>query len=566
METTYTMEPSVYYLDPTQQYRQQGHFTPHLSEMQPYYIPSFPHHCVPETQSPIYAPTPMLSTMSYSVNPESTFKPAILVDSAPHVVPSMTPDMYYSPSPPPLSPPGSSPPSTNGTLTPSIEGEICLEQKVQRVDQEVPEVEGVKKGCDEILANPDWTANTPIMSPGEFFFFFCFFSITELCRVMCYVVLCCGVVLRVWIRPANKRVLFLVYIHPESATANQKSELLSMDGSCRSSPCSPSPKVEPSSEVFCDPRQLTVESDSTSSDVSTLPPSLSCDDMSLPIDEGSPSSFGSFTDPLSLLPPFESGFSDIESEDELAHLDTFQSTIGPRVGEKRPYLDDDGFLSDTGLLDVGQDVLHSGIPFASYDTFDQTDSVDEGSNDDGKSRKRSRRTTKKGGDSDGQKSSSSTTDQTADSTETTENTTTSNPAPVARRGRKQSLTDDPSKTFVCSLCSRRFRRQEHLKRHYRSLHTQDKPFECNECGKKFSRSDNLAQHARTHGAGSMVIDVGLRTPYQTGDAGALGAMLYDTANAAITSKPTTVSTNMESSQTLTSERRPNKRRRRDDSE
>lgn len=73
------------------------------------------------------------------------------------------------------------------------------------------------------------------------------------------------------------------------------------------------------------------------------------------------------------------------------------------------------------------------------------------------------------------------------------------PAPggtVSRRGRKQSLTDDPSKTFVCTLCSRRFRRQEHLKRHYRSLHTHDKPFECTDCGKKFSRSDNLSQHQR----------------------------------------------------------------------
>lgn len=79
--------------------------------------------------------------------------------------------------------------------------------------------------------------------------------------------------------------------------------------------------------------------------------------------------------------------------------------------------------------------------------------------------------------------------------------------PVARRGRKQSLTEDPSKTFVCTLCSRRFRRQEHLKRHYRSLHTGDKPFECNECGKKFSRSDNLAQHARTHGSGAIVMEV-----------------------------------------------------------
>ena len=37
-------------------------------------------------------------------------------------------------------------------------------------------------------------------------------------------------------------------------------------------------------------------------------------------------------------------------------------------------------------------------------------------------------------------------------------------APSSRRGRKQSLTEDPSKTFVCTLCWRRFRRQEHLKR------------------------------------------------------------------------------------------------------
>ncbi|KAH6690391.1 cutinase G-box binding protein [Plectosphaerella plurivora] len=81
------------------------------------------------------------------------------------------------------------------------------------------------------------------------------------------------------------------------------------------------------------------------------------------------------------------------------------------------------------------------------------------------------------------------------------------PSAPNRRGRKQSLTEDPSKTFVCELCNRRFRRQEHLKRHYRSLHTHDKPFECHECGKKFSRSDNLAQHARTHGAGALVLDL-----------------------------------------------------------
>lgn len=97
------------------------------------------------------------------------------------------------------------------------------------------------------------------------------------------------------------------------------------------------------------------------------------------------------------------------------------------------------------------------------------------------------------------------------------------PAPVNRRGRKQSLTEDPSKTFVCELCNRRFRRQEHLKRHYRSLHTHDKPFECNECGKKFSRSDNLAQHARTHGSGAIVMDLienGEIVPFDTTGMGA----------------------------------------------
>ena len=85
--------------------------------------------------------------------------------------------------------------------------------------------------------------------------------------------------------------------------------------------------------------------------------------------------------------------------------------------------------------------------------------------------------------------------------------TPSQSAPINRRGRKQSLTEDPSKTFICDICNRRFRRQEHLKRHYRSLHTEDKPFECQECGKKFSRSDNLAQHARTHGSGAIVMGV-----------------------------------------------------------
>ncbi|CCH44531.1 Zinc finger protein [Wickerhamomyces ciferrii] len=68
----------------------------------------------------------------------------------------------------------------------------------------------------------------------------------------------------------------------------------------------------------------------------------------------------------------------------------------------------------------------------------------------------------------------------------------------ARRGRKPSLAYDATKQFVCTYCQRRFRRQEHLKRHFRSLHTNEKPFNCDLCGKKFSRSDNLAQHIKTH--------------------------------------------------------------------
>ena len=112
--------------------------------------------------------------------------------------------------------------------------------------------------------------------------------------------------------------------------------------------------------------------------------------------------------------------------------------------------------------------------------------------------------------------------------------------PIARRGRKQSLTDDPSKTFVCTICTRRFRRQEHLKRHYRSLHTGEKPFECTDCGKKFSRSDNLAQHARTHGSGAMVMGVledgelqmDDQPDYPGDNAGALGAVLFEAAQAA----------------------------------
>ena len=140
------------------------------------------------------------------------------------------------------------------------------------------------------------------------------------------------------------------------------------------------------------------------------------------------------------------------------------------------------------------------------------------------------------------------------------------PAAVNRRGRKQSLTDDPSKTFICTLCARRFRRQEHLKRHYRSLHTHDKPFECNECGKKFSRSDNLAQHARTHGSGSIVMgvlengEIQSHLPYNE----EMGHVLFEAAaKAAIATSSS--SSGSEGSASSDSKRALKKRKRDDDS-
>ncbi|CCF57291.1 hypothetical protein KAFR_0C02980 [Kazachstania africana CBS 2517] len=66
------------------------------------------------------------------------------------------------------------------------------------------------------------------------------------------------------------------------------------------------------------------------------------------------------------------------------------------------------------------------------------------------------------------------------------------------RGRKPSLVDDGTKKFACQYCHRRFRRQEHMKRHIRSLHIAEKPYSCQICSKAFSRNDNLKQHRKTH--------------------------------------------------------------------
>ncbi|KAL3237927.1 stress-responsive transcriptional activator MSN4 [Nakaseomyces bracarensis] len=70
----------------------------------------------------------------------------------------------------------------------------------------------------------------------------------------------------------------------------------------------------------------------------------------------------------------------------------------------------------------------------------------------------------------------------------------------SRRNRSISveLSDGESKPFQCGDCDKAFRRSEHLKRHIRSVHSNERPFPCMFCEKKFSRSDNLSQHLKTH--------------------------------------------------------------------
>lgn len=388
-----------------------------------------------------------------------------------------------------------------------------------------------------------------------------------------------------------------MFIHPRSVTASQASDLLSID-SCPSLSPSPSP-VSHSAESnidfdFCDPRNLLVGS-THSSFTHTAAPEFPPVPTLCSGDDGEhqhvhsqgpnfPKPEPHFTDTfnnfapgtLGGLPTFES-FSDLDSENDfvtdLARFSPSESTSF--LGSKRQRLvlapfDEEEFLSESSLEDFS-DVDQ----FASAGLMTPPDSRRVSEDNSAKMKPKKRTAPKKSRkaaapsepsgteaaaeqnqtpssatessdqQSSGPQQSSSTSESQAGSSDGTivissMDATSSGPQPIARRGRKQSLTDDPSKTFVCTLCSRRFRRQEHLKRHYRSLHTHDKPFECNECGKKFSRSDNLSQHARTHGSGAIVMGVledGELPPSEKaesidGDAGALGAVLFEAAQAA----------------------------------
>ncbi|MCJ1483256.1 hypothetical protein MMC06_003423 [Schaereria dolodes] len=53
-----------------------------------------------------------------------------------------------------------------------------------------------------------------------------------------------------------------------------------------------------------------------------------------------------------------------------------------------------------------------------------------------------------------------------------------------------------SKTGAC--CKEKFLRPEHLKRHFRTIHDQEKPFTCPQCQTEFGRNDNRKAHYKTH--------------------------------------------------------------------
>jgi 5-methylcytosine-specific restriction endonuclease McrA len=425
-------------------------------------------------------------------------------------------------------------------------------------------IEGVKQGCEEdvfseILAGGDWQRSaSPPMTP--------------------------------------------VFIQPPSAS-RQGSYLLSAT-SCPSLSPSPSPLPRASfaeaENNFCDPRNLTVSS-SSSADLACLPTLCPGDEehkvifkgetlSPKPTDQPEPLPTTNFD--FSGLPTFEPLF-ELDSEDDFTGLVQYPTSDNTNLlGNKRQRTDlvsftseDDGTASDESFTDFEDDLVVPGLLTPSDSDCFSTDDMPM-IKPKSKKAKKSKSPENSDADSDfknqpsGSKSSktqSTTSNQQQSEDQTAQenaiaSSSEDNGTPVAqttsRRGRKQSLTEDPSKTFVCTLCSRRFRRQEHLKRHYRSLHTHEKPFECTDCGKKFSRSDNLSQHQRTHGTGAVVMGVldGSEMPrqkeelYDNQDPVMLGAILYNAAASVSSSSSSDSYSDMEHS-SMSADKKMRKRKR-----
>ena len=317
-------------------------------------------------------------------------------------------------------------------------------------------------------------------------------------------------------------------------------DLLSPASSCPSLSPSPSPYARSiSSDDFCDPRHLTVGTvnSTLAPEFSALPTLCAGEDEdqrfvlrgATPASAFSPasayspdSSFESHSHLCGDLPSFDS-LSDFDSEDDFVNgLVNLDDCSVVQISRSRASSDALS-LSASSYLCGDEEDFGAGDAFGADSLLSPAASCEDS---DAHRHKRQRNSddiamsTAADSQSGGAQSQSPSANQESTSSNATEaknesddansgseNVDSSLPAPTSRRGRKQSLTEDPSKTFICDICNRRFRRQEHLKRHYRSLHTHDKPFECGDCGKKFSRSDNLAQHARTHGAGAIVMSL-----------------------------------------------------------
>ncbi|KAF2003390.1 hypothetical protein P154DRAFT_543801 [Amniculicola lignicola CBS 123094] len=520
--------PFFYYNpDPSpENHRQHGHFTPHpqgqqlfQAQHQDAYCPPHMLSKRPSSSNSQYPQTVYANHMLTPVaSPQPMYqKPTILIQpqESPYLYPIDTDFKDYAPATPPLSSSGSSvssPPSSCDFLPTPVNAFFPGEG-----------IEGVKQGCEgevfsEILAaGADWRSTSPPMTP--------------------------------------------VFIQPPSAS--QGSYLLSAT-SCPSLSPSPSPLPRtPFTETennFCDPRNLTV---GASSDLPCLPTLCPGDEEHKLVLKGE--SIGAKAEKdhsydFTGLPTFEPLF-ELDSEDDFAGLVQFPNTDNAAFsGNKRQrtelisFSSEEDLISDASFTDFEDDLATSGLPLtpADSDCFSMAEmsavhfschrslkrSHSELSDADSEQQSEHQTEEQTQSGSSSQHNSGPVSEHAIASSSDGDNT----PAPAttssSRRGRKQSLTEDPSKTFVCTLCSRRFRRQEHLKRHYRSLHTHDKPFECTDCGKKFSRSDNLSQHQRTHGTGAVVMGVldssevpALRDDlYDNQDPAMLGSILYNTAN------------------------------------
>lgn len=471
------------------------------------------HNGYPVNVTPMASPRPMYQRPTILIQDHHT--PRAMIESNAHEG-----DMYYYPSTPPLSASGSSissPSSCDILPTPMNTMFYGLEG-----------FEGVKEGCEgevqsENLAGSDWArCGSPPLTP--------------------------------------------VFIHPTSLMSNGANELLSAT-SCPS--LSPSPSPYPRSVIseqdfdFCDPRNLTVGNGPSANSNPTLKtaaefpalPTLCAGDEEHKfvlggetlIKAAETNNTFDFSVPQHChgVPTFDQ-FSDLDSEDEFVNgLVNFPTTENVQFfGAKRQ-------RTGSSLLSIDHETFISEDDFEDFEEFEDSEQFAvaclpsppaSGSETEVKKEKRAKKSKKVHCDEDStefdnlvrsrkytvpmnaatgtppqedtnQGQEHSTAPSQSGSSETNvmgsgsqAGNTPGNPT-VNRRGRKQSLTEDPSKAFVCEICNRRFRRQEHLKRHYRSLHTEDKPFECHECGKKFSRSDNLSQHARTHGSGAILMGV-----------------------------------------------------------